>query len=50
MSKKQYSHQIDKNGRVKVVEATLPRHLRDHDEYSTHTFREGPLKRWLNRR
>lgn len=50
MAKKQFGHQVDRNGRVRVVETTLPRHLRNHDEYTTGTIREGLLTRLLTRR
>lgn len=47
---KQYGHRVGRNGRVEVVETTLPRHLRGHSEYSEGTFTEGPLSRLLNRK
>lgn len=50
MARRQYGHRVDKTGRVEVVETSLPRHLRGYDEYSAHSFKEGPLTRLLGRR
>jgi hypothetical protein len=46
---REYGHAI-RNGRVVVVETTLPRHLRGYDEYTAGTFTEGPIKRLLSRK
>ncbi len=46
---REYGHEL-RNGRPVVVETTLPRHLRGYDEYSVHSFTEGPIKRLLSRR
>ncbi|MDG4792072.1 hypothetical protein O7626_40360 [Micromonospora sp. WMMD1102] len=50
MAKREYGHRIGKDGRVEVVETTLPRHLRGYDEWTTQTITEGPLRRLLTRR
>jgi hypothetical protein len=48
MAKREYGHQIGKNGRVEVVETPKP--LRGYDEWTTQTIKEGPLRRLLTRR
>jgi hypothetical protein len=50
MAKREFGHRVGKNGRVERVETTLPKHLRGYDEYSIHTFTEGPLARLLGRK
>ncbi len=51
MAKKTVGHRVDRQGRVHLTDATLPRHLRGYDpEYDAHSFTEGPIKRLLSRR
>lgn len=50
MAKKEYGHRVSRTGRIEVVETSLPRHLRGYDEYSVHSFKEGPLKRLFSKR
>jgi hypothetical protein len=50
MAKKTYGHRVTSKGVEIVQEAKLPRHLRGYDEYSVHSFTEGPLKRLLSKR
>ncbi|ROP29521.1 hypothetical protein [Couchioplanes caeruleus] len=50
MAKREYGHRLGRNGKPQIVETTLPRHLRGYDEYSVHSFTEGPIKRLLSRK
>nr|MDT0661923.1 hypothetical protein [Micromonospora sp. DSM 115978] len=50
MARREYGHEVGPDGRVRVVETTLPRHLRGLSEYDTTTIVEGPLTRLFSRK
>ncbi|OJF09789.1 hypothetical protein [Couchioplanes caeruleus] len=45
MAKREYGHTRDKNGRVRVVETTLPKHLRGRSAYDSGTYTENQITR-----
>lgn len=45
MAKKTYGHQRGSDGKVHVVDETLPKRLRGHSEHFEGTVTEGPIKR-----
>ena len=51
MARKTYGHSIGKDGRPRVQDQSLPRHLKGYDpDFDVVTFKEGPLKRLLGRK
>jgi hypothetical protein len=51
MSKREYGHIVDREGRPVVVETTQPRHRRGYDpERDGVTFTEGPIARLFGRK
>jgi hypothetical protein len=45
MAKKEFGHTVDKKKRVRVVETTLPSHLRGRDPYAVDTYTENQIAR-----
>jgi hypothetical protein len=51
MAKQTYGHTVGRDGRPRVQNQSLPRHLRGYDpEFDVVTFTEGPLRRLLGRK
>jgi len=48
---KTYGHTVSRDGKVRVRNESLPRHLRGYDpEFDVVTFTEGPIKRLFGRK
>ena len=51
MAKKTYGHTVGRDGKARVQDQSLPRHLRGYDpEWDVVTFKEGPMTRLLGRK
>jgi hypothetical protein len=45
MPRREFGHTVDKSGRPKVIETTLPKHLRGRSEYAVDTYTENQIAR-----